>query len=85
MNVFTSVAVRERNRTRRLLVLEGVEYHRFVIRFALADGRRRRWIRWSPAGGAWVREELIRELVARDIRPEDLKPRSCTIAESEDA
>ena len=59
--------------------IEGVEYSAFVVRFRLADGRARRWIRWSPSVGVWVREELERELAARGLRPEHLKERSCTI------
>lgn len=63
---------RERN-------VEGVTYWPYRITFRMADGRRVRWVRWSPAGGYFVREELIRELVARGIEPEHLKDGSCTI------
>ena len=41
--------------------IEGVPYHRFVVRYTLSDGRRRRMIRWSP-GFPWVRTEVLREL-----------------------
>lgn len=44
--------------------VEGVPYYPFEVRFRLADGRRRRWVRWSP-GYPWVRGEITRELAAR--------------------
>lgn len=46
------------------MIVEGVPYHRFVVRFALASGKRRRLVRWSP-GFPWVREEVCRELIDR--------------------
>lgn len=58
--------------------IEGVRYWRFRVRFRLADGRVRVWTRWSP-GFPWIREEIARELEARGLAPEDLKPHSCTI------
>lgn len=57
-------------------VIEGVPYHRYVVKFQLADGRRRRWVRWSP-GEPWIREELVREFEARfDLN--ELAPNTCT-------
>lgn len=44
--------------------IEGVPYHRHVIRYTLVDGRRRCMVRWSP-GHPWVRTEVARELVER--------------------
>jgi hypothetical protein len=64
------------------ILIEGIPYYRFRVRFRLADGRRRSWIRWSP-GWPWVREEFERELAARGIEPEDIRPRSATIEEEE--
>jgi hypothetical protein len=58
--------------------IEGVPYHRFVIRFRLANGKRRVWVRYSPAL-QYVRSELVRELEDRGIYPEHLRDRSCTI------
>jgi len=43
------------------MIVEGVRYHRFVIRFRLSDGRRRRWIRWAPAA-CYAAESIRREL-----------------------
>lgn len=44
--------------------IEGVPYYRFVIRYTLATGQRRRMVRWSP-GSPWVASEVVRELVDR--------------------
>ncbi len=41
--------------------IEGVQYFPFLVKFTLADGRRRVWTRWSP-GRPWVSEEVSREL-----------------------
>lgn len=41
--------------------IESVWYERFEVCFRLADGRRRRWVRWSP-GFPWVYDEVGREL-----------------------
>lgn len=60
------------------MLIEGVRYGKFVVRFRLADGRRRRWIRWSPAGGQWVCGEVGREL-ADTFGVNGVKPHSCTI------
>lgn len=57
--------------------IEGVPYHRFVVHFTLADGRRRRLVRWSP-GHPWVREEVGRELLDTHGL-EGIKHGSCTI------
>lgn len=59
------------------MTLEGVPYYRFVARFRLADGRRRRIVRWSP-GFPWVYDEIGRELLDR-YGPEGVKAHSCTI------
>jgi len=45
-------------------LIEGVAYYQFLVRYTLADGRRRRMVRWSP-GAPWVYEEVGRELVDR--------------------
>lgn len=58
--------------------LEGVPYHRFVIRFTLATGERRRWVRYSPAL-SFMRSELVREWSQKGIEPTDLKLGSCSI------
>lgn len=57
--------------------IEHVRYERFVVRFTLADGRRRRIVRWSP-GPPWVRDEVGRELLDT-YGLEGIKPKSCTI------
>jgi hypothetical protein len=57
--------------------VEGVPYYPHRVRFQLADGRRRSWVRWSP-GAPWVREEVGRELWDT-FGPEGVKPGSCTI------
>jgi hypothetical protein len=44
--------------------IEGVTYYPYKVRFRLADGRRRFWIRWSP-GDPWVRDEIAREIAER--------------------
>lgn len=61
-----------------VLYTEGVPNYRHLISFRMANGRRVRWVRWSP-GQPWIREELTRELVNRGITPEQLKPNSCVI------
>lgn len=58
-------------------IIEGVPYYRHRVRFQLADGRRRTWVRWSP-GAHWVYQEVARELDDR-FGIEGIKPRSCTI------
>lgn len=63
------------------MILEGVPYFRYVVRFRLADGRRRRLVRWSP-GSPWVYEEVGRELAAR-FGANGVKPRSCTITQKD--
>lgn len=61
----------------RVRMIEGVPYFRHAVRFRLASGERRRWVRWSP-GFPWVREEVARELVER-FGFEAIKPGSLTI------
>jgi hypothetical protein len=63
----------------RLVEIEGVPYHRHVVRFRLADGRRRRLVRWSP-GAPWVYDEVGRELLER-YGANGVRERSCTIRE----
>jgi hypothetical protein len=61
----------------RTKLIEGVPYRRYAIRYRLADGTRRRMVRWSP-GFPWIREEIARELLSRyDL--EDIAPGSVTI------
>jgi hypothetical protein len=62
------------------MTIEGVPYHRFVVRFTLANGRRRRRFYWSP-GLPWVRDEVGRSLVD-EFGLEGIKPHSCTIREA---
>lgn len=57
--------------------VEGVAYYRHRVRFTLADGRRRSWVRWSP-GYPWIREEVGRELF-ETFGLSGIKPGSCTI------
>ncbi len=57
--------------------IEGVPYHRFVVRYTLMSGKRRRLVRWSP-GFPWVRTEVLRELDDRH-GIEEIKPNSVTI------
>jgi hypothetical protein len=59
------------------IYFEGVPYRRYVVTFRLADGRRRRWVRWSP-GFPWVFSEVARELQDR-FEPEDIAPKSVEI------
>lgn len=60
------------------MIVEGVPYYRFLITFRWADGRRARWVRWAPAE-MYMRESLERELCARGIESEDIRPRSVQI------
>jgi hypothetical protein len=55
-------------------LVEGVPWYRFVIRFRLLSGERRRMVRWSP-GEPWIREEIARELSDRQLV---IKPGSVT-------
>ncbi len=57
---------------------EGVPYFRFIIRYVLANGRKRRMVRWSP-GLPWIRGEVARELVDR-FGIDGIKPGSVRIA-----
>jgi len=58
-------------------LIEGVPYHRHVVRYTTADGKRRRMVRWSP-GRPWVYDEVGRELLDR-FGADGIKPRSVTI------
>jgi len=61
-------------------LIEGVPYSRYVVRYRLVDGRRRRLVRWSP-GYPWIRSEVARELV--DLHGFDgIKHGSVTIQET---
>ncbi len=44
------------------MIIEGVSYARYRVTFTLADGRRRRWLRWAP-GALYLSEALKRELL----------------------
>lgn len=57
--------------------LEGVAYHRHIVRFKLSDGRRRRRVYYSP-GGPWVKAEVGRSLL-EEFGPDGVAPHSCTI------
>lgn len=57
--------------------IEGVPYYRFRVRFRLADGRVRRWVRWAPAM-MFARDAVGRELWAHFGR-DGVKPHSCSI------
>jgi hypothetical protein len=59
------------------MIIEGVTYYRFRVRFRLVDGRRRSWVRWSPAL-EWARQEVGRELY-ESFGSDGVKPHSCTI------
>jgi hypothetical protein len=61
----------------RVRMIEGVQYYPFRFEFYEASGRRRRWVRWSPAAH-WARQEFTRELEAR-YAPSELREGSCTI------
>ena len=58
----------------RELILEGVRYVPFRVRFHLTDGRRRSWRRWAPAL-QYATESTFRELDANgiNIRPQSLR------------
>jgi len=58
--------------------IEGVLYYRHIVRFTLSDGRRRRWIRWSP-GGTFAYSEIGNELVDR-FGEHGVKQNSATIS-----
>jgi len=58
--------------------IEGVPYRRYVVRYTLRSGKRRRMVRWSP-GPPWVREEIARELCER-FGLDGIAPGSVTIA-----
>lgn len=59
------------------MLIEGVRYHRYVVRYTLRTGQRRRMVRWSP-GAPWVYDEIGRELLER-YGADGVRPRSCTI------
>lgn len=47
-------------------IYEGVPYYPYRVRFKLADGRRRSWVRWAP-NWQYMWESLNRELHDRDV------------------
>lgn len=59
--------------------VEGVLWFRWIVRYALADGTRRRMVRWSP-WFPWIRGEVGRELAER-FGIDKIKPGSVTIRE----
>lgn len=59
------------------MIVEGVTYHRFRVRYTLSDGRRRCMTRWAPAL-VYAREAVLRELVER-FGLEGIKANSVTI------
>ena len=59
------------------ITIEGVPYRPYRIYYTLANGKRRRMVRWSP-GYPWIREEIARELLDR-FGLEGLRPRSVSI------
>lgn len=58
-------------------MIEGVRYYRFLVRYTLRDGSRRRMVRWSP-GFPWIREEILRELDDR-FGLDAIRPGSITV------
>jgi len=62
------------------VIIEGVRYYRFFVTFRLANGLRRRWVRWSP-GAPWVYEEIGRELF-ETFGLDGIKPHSCRVRAS---
>lgn len=49
------------------MIIEGVRYHRFVVRYTVLTPKgpkRRRMLRWSPAF-TYARDEVAHELVER--------------------
>jgi len=48
------------------MIIEGVSYSRYRVTFTLADGRRRRWLRWGP-GANFMCEAIKRELSDSDV------------------
>lgn len=59
----------------RELIIEGVRYVPFQVRFRTVGGHRRRWRRWAPAL-QYAAESTVRELDASDIA---VKPGSLCI------
>jgi hypothetical protein len=57
------------------MILEGVIYHRYMVSFRLRSGERRTWVRWAP-NAYFMREQLVRELDARDVEPGVIVPGS---------
>ncbi len=48
------------------MIVEGVTYYPFRIRFTLSNGKRRVIVRWSP-GRPWIPGEIAREFHDRGI------------------
>jgi hypothetical protein len=68
----------------KTLCIEGVPYHRYRVRYRLANGKRRTMIRWSP-GAPWVFDEIGRELIERygadGIAPRSVLIRLCEVSQ----
>lgn len=58
-------------------IYEGVPYYPYRVRFKLADGRRRSWVRWAPARYYMI-EAVCRELEAT-FGADGVKAFSCTV------
>lgn len=59
------------------MIIEGVHYHRYLVRYTLTDGKRRRMVHYSP-GYPWVRSEVARRLDER-VGIKNIKPHSVRI------
>jgi hypothetical protein len=60
-----------------VLIIENVEYQRYLVTFRLSSGARRRWVRWAPAM-VFAREAVARELVDR-FGLDGIAPKSVSI------
>jgi len=59
-------------------LVEGVRWYRHFVSFRLVDGRRRRWVLWSP-GWPWVRSEAAR-MLAEEVGVANIVPGSARIS-----
>lgn len=48
------------------MIVEGVPYSRYIVRYVTSDGKRRRKVLWCP-GDAWVRDTVHRWVSCADI------------------
>lgn len=60
------------------MLVEGVTYHRYNIRFRWSDRRVVELVRYAPTI-EFMRESFARELAAKDITPDLIMPESATI------